>query len=257
MKRNKTINPASKGVIEKPDPLSLTTMTLSLLVICALAATAHQRNSIYHDKVTLWGNIAKTSPNKRRAHENYGHALSTVGRLDEALREFNFALALKDDGSSRTHNLYRLIGTAYFRMNRMDDAIAAYQTGLSYAHNDPGLLNNLSVTLLQAGRTEEAASYARAALVADPARPEALNNMGHVLMMKKDYENAAAYFIKAIERQPEGPAKYWNAALALEQAKKYDMAMHYARMYVNMEGDDAARQRAYAFMEHLTTMTSH
>ncbi len=226
-------------------------LALSIVIICALAATAYQRNSIYHDFITLWGNITKTSPNKRRAHENYGQALSTVGRLQEALQEFNTVLALKDDGSVPLRDLYREIGVVYFRMNRMDDAISAWQTGLRHAPNDASLLNNLSIALLQTGRYEQAVSVAQTALSSDPNMPQALNTMGQVMMMKKEYEKAAQYFLKAIEQQPEVAPRYWNAALALDQAGKYDMAMQYARTYMNMEKDSAARQRAAGFMEHL------
>jgi len=250
-KRDLTKNPARAATIEKPAGVSITMLTLSLVIICALAATAYQRNSIYHDFITLWGNIAKTSPNKRRAHENYGQALSTVGRLEEALREFKTVLALKDDGSVPLRDLYRELGVVYFRMNRMDDAISEWQTGLRHAPNDASLLNNLSIALLQTGRYEEAASLAQTALTADPNLPQALNTMGQVLMLKKDYEKAVTYFLKAIEQQPDVPARYWNAALALEQAGKYDLAMQYARTYADVERDSAARQRAIGFMEHL------
>ncbi len=250
-KRGKTINPSRTAIIEEPASLSIATLTLSIIIICALAATAYQRNSIYHDFITLWGNITKTSPNKRRAHENYGQALSTVGRLEEALREFNTVLALKDDGSVPPRDLYREIGVVYFRMNRMNDAISAWQTGLRHAPNDASLLNNLSIALLQTGRYEEAVSVAQTALSSDPNMPQALNTMGQVMMMKKEYDKAAQYFLKAIEQQPDVTARYWNAALALEQAGKNDMAMQYARTYLNRETDVAARQRANGLIEHL------
>ena len=250
-KRDKTIRPARTTTIERPASVSLTTLSISLLIICVLAATSYTRNSIYHDFITLWGNITKTSPNKRRAHENYGQALSTVGRLEEALREFNTVLALKDDGSVPLRDLYREIGVVYFRMNRMDDAISSWQTGLRHAPNDASLLNNLSIALLQTGRYEEAAQHAQTALVADPNMPQALNTMGQVLMLKKDYEKAIKYFLKAIEQQPDVPARYWNVALALEQVGKYDMAMQYARKYAEMEPNSMARQRAAGFMKHL------
>ena len=229
----------------------MTTLAISLVIICALAATAYQRNSIYHDFLTLWGNITKTSPNKRRAHENYGQALSTVGRLDEALREFNTVLALRDDGSVPPRDLYREIGVVYFRQNRMDDAISSWQTGLKYAPNDASLLNNLSIALLQTGRYEDAIASAQTALSSDPNMPQALNTMGQVMMLKKDYEKAAQYFLKAIEQQPDVPARYWNAAMAMEQAGKSEMAMQYARTYVGMEKDAASLQRANTFIDYL------
>jgi len=254
-KRDKTANPSRTVIIEKPASASITTLTLSFVIICALAATAYQRNSIYHDFLTLWGNITKTSPNKRRAHENYGQALSTVGRLDEALREFNTVLALRDDGSVPPRDLYREIGVVYFRMNRMDDAISAWQTGLKFAPNDASLLNNLSIALLQTGRYEEAIAAAQTALSSDPNMPQALNTMGQVMMLKKEYEKAIQYFLKAIEQQPDVPARYWNVAMALDQAGKSEMAMQYARTYLSMEKDDAARQRANTFIDYLKKKT--
>ncbi len=253
-KRYKTVSPTRNTAIEKPANVSLAMLALSFFIICALAVTAHQRNSIYHDFITLWGNITKTSPNKRRAHENYGQALSTVGRLDEALREFKTVLALKDDGSVPMRDLYREIGVVYFRMNRMDDAIAAWETGLRHAPNDASLLNNLSIALLQTGRYKEAATLAQTALAADPSLPQALNTMGQVLMIKKDYEGAIKLFLRAIEQQPDVPARYWNVALAMEKAEKYGLAMQYARKYADVERDGVARQRVYGFMEHLQKM---
>jgi tetratricopeptide (TPR) repeat protein len=252
-KRDKTIK-SSKAVVEKPETVSIAMSFLTVLIVCALAMTTYQRNSIYHDFITLWGNITKTSPNKRRAHENYGQALSTVGRLEEALREFNTVLALKDDGSVPMRDLYREIGVVYFRMNRMDDAISAWRTGLQKAPNDASLLNNLSIALLQTGRYEEAASQAQTALSSDPKMPQALNTMGQVLMLKKDYDRAVKYFLMAIEQQPDVPARYWNAALALEQAGKYELSMQYARKYADIEPDGVARQRAMGFIEHLSKM---
>jgi Flp pilus assembly protein TadD len=253
-KKDKRTKPVKTAIIEKPASVSLLTLAVSLLIICALAVTAYQRNSIYHDFITLWGNISKTSPNKRRAHENYGQALSTVGRLDEALREFNTVLALKDDGSVPLRDLYREIGVVYFRMNRMADAISAWRTGLRHAPNDASLLNNLSIALMQTGRYEEAAAEAQTALSSDPNMPQALNTMGQVLMLKKDYKNAVQYFLKALEQQPDVPARYWNAALALDQVGKYDLAMQYARQYADMEHDRQAQQRASIFIDHLKKM---
>jgi tetratricopeptide (TPR) repeat protein len=247
----KTVNSARTAMAEKAAGVSLATLTLSFLVIISLAAVAYQRNGVYHDFITLWGDITKTSPNKRRAHENYGQALSTVGRLEEALREFNTVLALKDDGSVPMRDLYRELGVVYFRMNRMDDAIAAWQTGLRHAANDASLMNNLSIALMQTGRYEEAAAHAKIALIADPNMPQAINTMGQVLMTQKKYAEAAEYFIRAVELQPDVPARYWNAALAMDQAGKYDMAMKYARAYLDVESDPVARQRAKGFVEYL------
>ncbi len=243
-------------------------MLLSILIVAVLATLAHSRNSIYRSHVTLWESVTKQSPNKRRAHENLGQALSTAGSVSRdpieasklynaALQQFQAVLSLKDDGSVPMRDLYREIGVVYFRQGRFEDSIAVWKTGLKYAPNDPSLLNNLSIAYMQTGRFDEAASIATAALSVDPFMPQALNTMGQVAMAKKEYDRAAQLFLKAIEREPDVPARYWNAALALEQAKKYDMAFQYARKYQSMEGDPQGQQRVFAFIEHLKLVMQH
>jgi Flp pilus assembly protein TadD len=230
---------------------SLLVVALFVLLIAALTAATYARNSIYLNHVTLWANVVKSSPNKRRAHENYGQALSSAGYYKEALREFQTVMALPDDGSVPLRDLYREIGVVYFRLERYDDAITAWQTGLRFAPNDPSLLNNLSVVLMQKGRYDEAAAAARTALSVAPSMPQALNTMGQVYLIKKNYEKASQYFLMALEREPDVPQRYWNAALALEQAGKYDLALQYANRYAAMEPDPVLRQRAYGYLEHL------
>ncbi len=237
-------------------------IVLSIFIIAVLSTLAHSRNSIYQSHVTLWKSVTEQSPNKRRAHENLGQALSTAGSVSRdpieasklynaALQQFQAVLSLKDDGSVPMRDLYREIGVVYFRQGRFEDSIAMWKTGLRYAPGDPSLLNNLSIAYMQTGRFDEAASIASEALAVDPYMPQALNTMGQVAMAKKEYDKAAQLFLKAIEREPDVPARYWNAAIALEQAKKYDMAFQYAKKYQSMEGDPLGQQRVSSFLEHL------
>jgi Flp pilus assembly protein TadD len=259
----KTTLPGKETIpVKNSTPISLLAIALFLLIIGALTAAAHTRNSIYQNHVTLWADVVERSPNKRRAHENYGQALSTAGSTakteaeakklyDEALRQFDRVIALKDDGSVPPRDLYREIGVVYFRLQRYDDAIAAWRTGLQRAPNDPSLLNNLSIVLMQTGRFDEAAAAAQTALTVDPNMPQALNTMGQVYLVKKNYDKAVEFFLRAIERQPDLPPRYWNAALALEQAGKLDMALQYANKYVALERDPAGRQRALGYIDYL------
>lgn len=240
-------------------------LAVTVLLIGALATATAERNSIYKTHVSLWAEVARTAPQKRRAHENYGQALSTAGSLarsseeakryyDEALRQFQIVQSLRDDGSVPLRDLYREIGVVYFRIGKYEDAIAAWQTGLRHAPYDASLCNNLSIAMMQQGRFDEAASYASTALTADPMMPQALNTMGQVSLMKKDFEKAVYYFLRAIEVEPDVPARYWNVALAFEQTKKYDMALKYAQAYASIERNPVDRQRALQYMEHLKSL---
>jgi tetratricopeptide (TPR) repeat protein len=242
LKKQSKPGPASRSV-KKSDSSLLAILALSLLIIGTQTVATYMRNSIYRTHVTLWHDITKRSPDKRRAHENYGQALSTAGAnaksmneamqyYREALQQFKTVQALKDDGSVPLRDLYREIGVVYFRMGLFDDAITAWQTGLRYAPNDPSLSNNLSIALMQIGRFDEAAVLAQTALARDPRMPQALNTMAQLYMAKKNYDKAIEYFLKALDSEPDVPSRYWNVALALSQVKKYDLALKYANKYL-------------------------
>ncbi|HTG00385.1 MAG TPA: tetratricopeptide repeat protein [Nitrospirota bacterium] len=248
--------------VRRSDGSVMIVLTLSVMIVVLLSIAAHIRNSIYRTHVTLWADIVKRSPEKRRAHENYGQALSTAGSLsqnpqealkyyEEALRQFQTVIALKDDGSVPPRDLYREIGVVHFRMGKFDDAITAWQTGLQFAPNDPSLSNNLSIAYMQRGRYDDAAALAMTALTIDPRMPQALNTMGQVYMAKNNYDKAVEFFQKALESEPDVPARYWNMALALAQARKFDRALQFANRYLAMETDPRSRQRASEFIAYL------
>src|SRR5215471_15027824 len=141
--------PAAVVPVRKRDPRILTAIAvLSVLIVGVLATDAYTRNAIYRTHVSLWKSVAESAPNKRRAHENYGQALSTAGSLIrnpeeasklyyEALNQFNTVMALPDDGSVPMRDLYREIGVVQFRLNLFDDAISTWETGLKFAPYDP------------------------------------------------------------------------------------------------------------------------
>ncbi len=254
------------GTANRSESSLLVIVALSLFIVGALTVASYMRNSIYRTHVTLWRDITQRSPDKRRAHENLGQALSTAGAnatnpdeanqlYREALKQFQTVMDLKDDGSVPMRDLYREIGVVYFRMGLFNNAITAWETGLQYAPNDPSLSNNLSIALMQTGRFDEAAAKAETALAMDPHMPQALNTMGQVYMTKQNYSKAAEYFQRALESEPDVPARYWNLAIALSLAKKYDLALQYAKKYVSMEPDPAGRKRGADFVGYLQTVT--
>ncbi len=220
-------------------------------ILIVLTVAAFERNRDYKTPVTLWASASSISKDKRRTHENYGQALSTAGMLDEALRQFQTVLALRDDGSVPPRDVYREIGVVYFRMGLMDDAITSWQTGLNYAPGDPSLLNNLSVAFIQKHDFVRAEAAVRQALKADPNMPHLLNTMGEILMDQNKFEEALKYFLQAIQMGPEEPARYWNAALAFERNGRYKEAYEYASQFEAMAKDMTSKQQAQMYMNML------
>lgn len=231
--------------------LGAITLLLFLAAIAALTTATFFRNHVYYNGVTVWESMVKSSPDKRRPHQNYGQALSTAGYLQEALREFNKVLALEDDGSVPLRDVYREIGVVYFRLGRYDDSINAWRRGLVHAPFDAGLLNNLSIALLKLGRYDEAISHAEQAVRTNATMPEPVNTLGEIYLAKGDFSRAAEQFKKYLYMRPEDSRGYWNTALTLVRAGRYEDAYQYAYRFQSMESNPQERAMAQQLINQI------
>ncbi len=209
----------------------------------------------YEGSIDAYTRAIEMDPTRAVMYENRGVCYSRLGDQQQALADFKKVLSMNDP-KVPLRDTYREMGVAYYRMGRIDDAIAVWKKGVKKAPSDPGLLNNLAVAYMQQKRYDEATSAAQEAFTADPSIPEVLNTMGEVSMVKKDYEAAVKYFTQAIKRDPKNPSRYWNAARALEQEKQYQKALEYATRYSEMATDTASRQKAYTYIESLKEMAN-
>jgi tetratricopeptide (TPR) repeat protein len=235
--------------------LSALTIIASLLLVAYLAwfaAETAARNRIYHDPISLWHSAVTSSPNKKRTHENYGQALSTAGKLEDALKQLKTVLALPDeDQSVPFRDVYRELGVVYFRLGLIDESITAWKKGLVYAPMDAGLLNNISIALLRQRRFDEALSHALEAVRSNPYMPEPLNTAGEVYLSMGQAGKAAEHFMKYVQFRPEDSRGYWNAALALERAGDYERSIQYVSMFLSMERDPRYVQSAQSLLQSL------
>jgi len=53
-----------------------------------------ERNKVWSDKITLWGDCVAKSPGKARPHNNLGVALDDRNRTDEAVDHFRQTIAI-------------------------------------------------------------------------------------------------------------------------------------------------------------------
>jgi tetratricopeptide (TPR) repeat protein len=118
-------------------------MALLALSICTYFQLRHWRNSI-----TLFSHAISVTSENILAQLNFGEALASKGKPEEAMNHYRQALRIKPD--------------------------------FALAHN------NLGDLLLSKGKFSEAISHFRQALQAKPDFPEALNNLAWALATAKD-----------------------------------------------------------------------
>ncbi|MBI4689787.1 MAG: tetratricopeptide repeat protein [Nitrospirae bacterium] len=134
-------------------------------VVVLLSIAAYQRNIVWQDKITLWEDVARKSPDKARGHGNLGKAYLDKGILDKALEHLRLSLRLNPT-NARAHNN---IGVAY---------------GLQ-------------------GLSDKAGEHYRLASEIDPEYSESHFNLGVIYLGKEDMDNARREFETALRLNPD------------------------------------------------------
>jgi tetratricopeptide (TPR) repeat protein len=120
-----------------------TVMYVMLLAVIMTAAATYARNSVWGERVTLWADVTKKSPNKARTRYNLGNEYSKLGYIDEAINEYIAALKIKPDYADAHYNL----GASFAYIGRIDEAIIEFQEVLKLNPKDTEVRKNLEILL--------------------------------------------------------------------------------------------------------------
>jgi protein O-GlcNAc transferase len=202
-------------------------------------------------------------------HNNLGNVLRALGRLEQAEKSYEKALALKQDSVDALYNLALTqqdrgkldeAATAYGRViarkpdheaahsnlgnilhvqGELDGAAACYERALrSRPDFLPAHLNQGNVLKAQ-GKLDEAILSYRRVLALAPDYAEAHNNLGIVLMGAGKLDEAVESYRRALSLKPGYAESYRNLGNALkEQGKMHEAADCYRRA-LSIEPNDA------------------
>jgi tetratricopeptide (TPR) repeat protein len=155
-------------------------------------------------------------------HIQRGAELEKAGKLDEAIREHEAALAI-DPNNVQVHvnllSLYGRTGDAAEARQHFDAAIKL-NPGRSDAWYDYGVL------LFHEERYTDAEEAFRHALSINPYYAEAHNNLGTIYEKKGRLDDAAREFREAIADRPDYSLARFQLGRILVNQNKYDEAIH-------------------------------
>jgi len=147
-------------------------------------------------------------------HNKLGYDLAELGRVPEAVAQFEQTLHLKPDYGLAHFNLAR----ALVRLERYPEAIRHYEAALRLQTGGADTEAELSDALLHAGRLEEAIAHCRAALQLTPAWAPGYNNLGYALLLAGRADEAIAAYRNAVRLDPRYAAAWVGLGYALIQA---------------------------------------
>ncbi len=144
-------------------------------------------------------------------HVNRASALLAIGETAAAATACRHALTLKRNCAEAC----QVLGHALSDLGRPDEAIAAYRDAMRYHPALPDLHSHLGLALRHAGRQEEAAVELRVAVERKPQDAQAQGNLAGVLKELGHLDEAEALYRDALRRQADDPTQHYNLSLIL------------------------------------------
>ncbi len=187
---------ASKRLLSAAPVLPFAAGSVALAILGTLTWRQCQT---YTDPDALWDHTYRLNPDCWMAHNYSGCKLLDKGKLDEAISEFNIALAANPFDVTTRDNL----GIALLQKGNVAEANAQFQQSLQTDPDSPETFNDLSAALRQQGRLDEAIAYGQKAVAARPIFTSAHYNLGLALADKGDTEGAIAQYEAAVQIHPE------------------------------------------------------
>jgi Flp pilus assembly protein TadD len=170
---------------------------LTMLAVIGAAVTV-ERNPVWKDSLSLWGDAVNKSPGSGLANLNYGFALLSAGQNEAGRRQVQRAVTLEPRLIER--EMERAVSLA--RANRSMDAILAFHTVLLLSPQSALAHYNLGVLYEERGQTPAAITEYQAAVALDPTMAIAHNNLGILYAESGDRAQAVRHFEEAVRLQP-------------------------------------------------------
>jgi len=183
-------------------------IVLSVLVVCTRMQVKHWQNDL-----TLFGHAARVTRNNYIMHNSYGVALQKIGRLDEAVRQFNKALQIKPEYFHARNNL----GNAFLKQGRINEVIASFTELLDGEATHVSVYSNLGRAYARIGQLGSAIELFQKALEIEPEQPGTYTNLGQAYFLQGKVALAIENYNEALRLDPDDPYALNSLALARQK----------------------------------------
>ena len=151
------------------------TRLFSIIYLLCLFSFSYQRNFIWQNDFNLWQDAVYKAPESFRAQSNWGLALLTKGRVDEAEASLKVALGINPRYARTWNNL----GLAFTAQGKFDEAQKAFEKAIGLNPEMIGYYTNMGQMLVQQGKYGEAISTLNEAILIDSVSSEIHINLGN------------------------------------------------------------------------------
>jgi protein O-mannosyl-transferase len=226
---------------------------VSALVLATLSITAFEQTSYWRNGETLFRHALDCTSDNVIAHANLGQALCAEGLLDEAIEQYNEALAINAN-SARVHNN---LGEVLQRTGRHDEAIKQFEEALRLEPDYADAHYNYGESLRLRGRFSEAVAQFEESLRLQPDRADAQNNLGAALGQQHKVAEAIAQFRESLRIDPSCADTHSNLGIALLHQGQVAEALEQFRLALDLAERQGNRPLAEAVRAKISVLESN
>jgi protein O-mannosyl-transferase len=202
--------------------IKITAAGAALGVVIVLCSATLQQIGIWKNTITLWNYVIKKEPDGApQAYNNRGLAFKNMGRMREAISDFNKAVALNPAYALAFNNR----GTTYKQMGMFNEAIRDYTAAIALNPDYFRAYSNRAIAYGKIGRVDKATEDFNKALALNPSYSETYLNRaefyGEAGMLDKALENLD----QALVRDPNYAEAYNNRGAVLEKMGQVEKAL--------------------------------
>lgn len=195
----------------------------------------------WKDELTLFEKAVAISGDNARARASLGGTLYDLGRYDEALNEYRFAVRLNPSYSRGWAGLARTEG----KLGHVTQALTDMQTALDLEPENALYYHSLGLLQFQARDYFSAIGSFRTALQLRPRHFHARFNLGLALYQIGDFEGAVREFTALENKDTDFPNAYFFMAESELRRGNHDEAVKDATHFLSIHRpDDALTTRA-------------
>jgi len=147
---------------------------------------------------------SKKQPDNLQLRRSIGNICMTAKDYSSAIGEFQGILTHLDPKTNLAYAIQSELGEAYRASGQLELALSTFTKAREGLPSDPILLNNLAVTLLQLGRTDDAKKLYESTLAVHAENAVALNNFAYLIADKSgDFDTALSFAQRARQMAPK------------------------------------------------------
>lgn len=176
------------------------------IIVMLLGTGTYVRNMAWSTPQTLWQDTMEKAPGRARPHTNLGQGYyGKIGDYDKAIELYKKAMHLNHDkhpDKVKALSLKNIANTYIIRDDNYNEAIKILNRAIDI---DPGDLDahfDLHLSLIHAGRLDEALEQNDYLVSEQPQSEKILNSRAMIHLKKNQPEKALPFLIKAIEKAP-------------------------------------------------------